>query len=241
MKYTRRTKINSHDIYPNGTLRPTAIIKELQESANLCSEEQGPTENELRERGYAFVVSKMTVSIYSDVKKYDDVEVSTWAADLGGAFSYGRCYEMRRNGELVCEALAIFALLDTERGRPVKNGTVELNYCSDEPLILDVPARLYLPSQDCFVLAGEHTVRLSHTDANGHMNNTRYADMLCDFIPDMQSRRALRITITYQKEAKLGEELKIHRCETEYGVFFFRTLRSDGKTNIEAEIVCEDI
>ena len=34
MKYTRYTKINSHDIYPNGTLRPTAIIKELQESGN---------------------------------------------------------------------------------------------------------------------------------------------------------------------------------------------------------------
>jgi len=227
-------------MYPNGIMRPSAVIRELQESANLCSEEQGPSEKELRDNGYAFVVSRMTVSIYDDIKRYEKLTSQTWAADIGGAFSYGRCYNILREGAPIVEASAIFALLDTNRGRPVKNGTVQLNYCTDEPLLLDVPSRMIMPPQDIFTLAGEHTVRLSETDANGHMNNTRYADMICDFIPDMNNRKVVRFTISYLAEAKLGEELKIYRAETEPGTFCFRTVRSDGRTNVEVEIVCDD-
>lgn len=241
MKHTRNFKVNFHDTYPNGLLRPSAVIKEMQEAVNLCSEEHGPSGDELRKMGYAFVVSRMTVSIYGDMRKYEDLTASTWATDAGGAFSYIRCFEIRSGERLLAEGIATFAMIDIERGRPVKKGTVELHYCADEISMLDAPTRLHMPDQEFFALAGEHTVALSECDENGHMNNTRYADMLCDFIPNMNGRRVLTFSISYLAEAKCCEELKVYRCESDDGVFSMRTVRGDGRTNVEAEIVTEDI
>ena len=241
MKHTRDFKVNFHDTYPNGLLRPSAVIKEMQEAVNLCSEEHGPSGDALRRMGYAFVVSKMTVSIYGDMRKYEDLTASTWATDAGGSFSFVRCFDIRRGGMLVAEGIATFAMLDIERGRPVKKGAVPLNYCTDEPIMLDVPTRIHMPDDDAFAIVGEHTVTLSECDENGHMNNTRYADMLCDFIPDMNERRVLTFTVSYLAEAKHGEELTVYRTETEDGVFLFRTVRADGRTNVEAEIVTEEL
>ena len=132
-------------------------------------------------------------------------------------------------------------MLDIERGRPVKKGAIPLNYCTDEPIMLDVPTRIHMPDADALAIVGEHTVALSECDENGHMNNTRYADMLCDFIPDMNSRRVLTFSISYLAEAKHGEELTVYRAETEDGVFCLRTVRADGRTNVEAEIVTEEL
>ena len=225
MKHTRNFKVNFHDTYPNGLLRPSAVIKEMQEAVNLCSEEHGPSGDELRKMGYAFVVSRMTVSIYGDMRKYEDLTASTWATDAGGAFSYIRCFEIRSGERLLAEGIATFAMIDIERGRPVKKGTVELHYCADEISMLDAPTRLHMPDQEFFALAGEHTVALSE----------------CDVIPNMNGRRVLTFSISYLAEAKCCEELKVYRCESDDGVFSMRTVRGDGRTNVEAEIVTEDI
>lgn len=241
MKHTRDFKVNFHDIYPNGLMRPTAVLREMQETVNLCSEEHGPSGDELRRMGYAFVVSRMTVSIYGDMKKYRDLTASTWATDAGGMFSFVRCFEIRDGDLLLAEATSTFAMLDIERGRPVKKGVIELNYCKDEPIMTDVSQRIVMPDKEQLTLVGEHTVVLSECDENGHMNNTRYADILCDFIPDMNAKRVLSMNLAYLAEAKLGEELKIYRAETEDGVFCMRTVRSDGRTNVEAEIMTEEL
>jgi acyl-ACP thioesterase len=87
-------------------------------------------------------------------------------------------------------------------------------------------------------LVGEYTVTYRDTDVNGHMNNTNYADILCGCIPNMKQLRVKSIGINYSSEAVLNEELKIYMSKID-GKFYFRTIRSDGKTNIEAEIITE--
>ena len=41
-------------------------------------------------------------------------------------------------------------------------------------------------------------------------------------------------------EAQIGEKLRVQRAE-ENGLFYFRTMRSDGKINSEAQIELRDI
>lgn len=241
MKFTREITINSHDLYPNGTLRPSALLREMMETSSLCAEAEHPSMDELRAAGYHFVVSRTALSVYGEVRKYEPLTVETWAAQMGGAFSYGRCFRLMRGSTPIVETASIFALLDSTRGRPVRYGEVEMHYCSDKPLELDMPTHLILPPKDCFTLAGEHIVTLSETDENHHMNNTRYADLLCDFLPAPETHRVVRMSLSYLCEAKRGETLKLYRAKGDDGAFFFRTVRSDGKTNLEAEIITDRI
>ncbi|MBQ7171430.1 MAG: hypothetical protein IJR89_04030 [Clostridia bacterium] len=240
MKYTRTFTVHSHDISAAGYLRPTAVLREMQETAEYATAADGPSMAELRARGYAYVVARMTVSLYGDLFAGDTVEGETWAADLGGPLTCGRCYRLLKNGVPMAEAVASFALLDLASRRPVRVSAVPVNYRSDELLELDLPARLTLPPQERFSLVGERPVWFSETDRNGHMNNTRYADLVCDFLPAPQKRRPVRFSLSYLSEAAAGETLKVYRADAGDGVFFFRTVRRDGKTNLEAEIVTEE-
>lgn len=241
MKYTRTFTVHSHDISAAGYLRPTAVLREMQETAEYATAADGPSMDELRARGYAYVVARMTVSLYGDLFAGDTVEGETWAADLGGPLTCGRCYRLLRDGAPMAEAVASFALLDLAARRPVRVSTVPVNYRTDELLELDLPARLTLPPRERFSLVGERPVYFSETDRNGHMNNTRYADLVCDFLPAPQTRRPVRFSLSYLSEAAAGETLKVYRADAGDGVFFFRTVRRDGKTNLEAEIVTEEI
>jgi hypothetical protein len=48
------------------------------------------------------------------------------------------------------------------------------------------------------------------------------------------------ITINYSNEALIGDKLRVQRAE-EGGIFYFRTIRSDGKVNSEAQIELCDL
>ena len=86
---------------------------------------------------------------------------------------------------------------------------------------------------------GTYTVSYADTDQNRHMNNTRYADMYASFLP-MEGMRIRSLSISYLAEAPMGEVLRVFRVFKD-GVYYLRTVRADGKTNTEAEIILEKI
>ena len=89
------------------------------------------------------------------------------------------------------------------------------------------------------IKVGEFVVRYADVDQNRHMNNTRYPDMYSNFLP-LEGKRIKSMSIAYLNEAPLGDILTVQMAESG-GLFYFRTLRSDGKINSEAEIELTDI
>ena len=73
------------------------------------------------------------------------------------------------------------------------------------------------------------------------MNNTRYPDMLCDFLPDLSAFRVRGMAISFLHEAAAGATLRIFsaRDTEDPDRYWFRTLREDGQINIEASVTLE--
>jgi acyl-ACP thioesterase len=86
---------------------------------------------------------------------------------------------------------------------------------------------------------GTYQVTYGTVDQNRHMNNTTYPDMYSSFLP-LNSKRFKSITINYANEAPMGEVLRVQKGDYD-GIYYFRTIRSDGKINSEAEIELTDI
>ncbi len=233
MKYTDTHRVMSQYTDADGVLRPAALLRYMQEAAANAMIADGPSYDELAKRGLIFVISKISMSIYSDIHANDEIEVETWATESTRA-SFNRAYRVLRDGMVVAEAVSVWALLDTSRRRLVRTTDIELGYREDAPLDIEIPTKLRLPED--MKLLGERRVSYSDIDRNRHMNNTAYLDLICDYVFRTAIGRVSKLTVSYVSEAPFGEELKVYMAADD-DTYYIRTVREDGKVNIEAEIL----
>ncbi|MBE6656230.1 MAG: hypothetical protein E7609_05120 [Ruminococcaceae bacterium] len=235
MKWRNEYTVDSHDLDYNGVARASVLMRYMQESANAQCRRFGPSLESLRdEKGLAFLLSRFSAGFYTTVYPYDNIIAETWGVESRG-FSFNRCYRLWRGDCVVAEATAVWALVDIENRRPIRVTEYTPGFSYDEMLTLDTPARIVFPNTLPLRLVSEHTVSYAETDQNMHLNNTRYSDMLCNAC-HMKGQRIYRMNLNFLNEARLGETINIysvHHGESDY----FRTLRADGKVNVEAQII----
>lgn len=228
--------INSHDVDYKGEVRASRVLMYMQETANYHMEALHPSNDELRQRGLSFVLSRVALSCYRPLYAHETIEVQTWACEPHGLLTE-RCFRIFRGDDLVAEALTLWGLIRLEDRRPVRISEVGSTYEPEPPLELDLPRRFVLPPEAPLRLMGEHLVSYSETDQNRHMNNTCYPDMFCNYL-DLEQARPASLIINYNTEAPLHTSLRMYRAEYD-GAFFFRTIREDGKVNAEARIILD--
>lgn len=236
MKYSEKIKINTYDVDMHDNLRPTQLIAMLEEVGSHQMIEYPPSNDDLREMGLGFILSRVVMRIYKELHSDDVALGETWAATNSRGLSFNRCYRLSCGGETVAEVYTVWALLNFKEGKLVR-----LEECADmhiggepdEPFELDIPLRVRMPKADEFCEIAKRKVYYSDTDLNGHMNNTKYFNMLCDFVPEIEKKHLKGINISYVTEAPLGDELTVYAKEVD-GTYYFKTVRSDGKTNCEA-------
>lgn len=229
MKYFEKYKINVHDVDYSEVISPTGLLRYMQDSANCQLEHDGLSYEELFDRGYAFIISRIRVNISEELHSHETVEASTWQSATHGA-TFERCYEVTRDGVTVAAARSNWALVDIATKRICRVSDIIEDYGRAEPLDIELPRRLAFPSK--FEKVGEKTVSYSDIDKNMHMNNTRYGDMFYGAIPERPGRLAV-MDIFYRSEAPLGEKLEI-LCKEGDGGYYLRSVRENGSINAEA-------
>ena len=223
----------------NNVVGASGVLRYMQDTANRQMKGEGPSYDELLDRGLAFVVSRIRLSLYDPLYAHDEIESETWTTPSKGAI-FNRCYRITKGGLIMAEAAACWALVGTKDRRIHRVGEVDFGYSEDEPLELDQPTRIRIPDDVPLRLAGERVVEYADVDVNGHMNNTRYPDIMCGWAAPMKGKRAVSMGINFRSEAPLGGTLKIYHGEDD-GVHYVRTVKEDGTVNAEAEIVFEEI
>ncbi len=218
MKFTQNYTIKWHDTDANRLVRPSALVTYLQETANEHLIHTGISLDELRDRyGLAFILSSISLRVYEPMFAKDAIEVQTWTCE-GRGFRHNRCFRALREGKTVAEATSIWALLNLRDGSLVKVEDTPYHIEPDPAIAFpDLPARLKMPPLSEMEFVGERRIGYSDIDYNGHMNNTRYPDMLCDFVPNMRENRVTGMVLSYRKEAAFGHTLRVFDTKTEGG------------------------
>lgn len=239
MKWEETYIINIHDADLNGIVSVSGLLRYMQDACNCQMREQKPSYEELFDAGYAFVLSRLGLSIYKPLHAHETITVQTWAVASRGLI-YNRCFRVLRDGDIVAEATSAWALVGVKDRKLHRVGEIPLAYWEDEPLELDLPARFRIPSEVNLSLRGERTVLYADVDQNRHLNNTRYPDIFCSFFPDMPTSRVSTAVLSFVNEAPMGETLKIYTGEYD-GLHYVRSLRQDGTVNAEGEFLLEPI
>ncbi len=232
--YTYNTVVDTHDTDGAGLARPSALLKYIQEAANIQTALSTPSAEDLRDDGRYFVVTKLNLAVKEPLFPRDEITVSTWACPSKGV-TFNRCGMIERDGQICATLTSAWALIDSVNGGFVRVSDVAFDFGEWESLPPSIPLKIRIPDEIPMRLLGEYTVSYRDTDVNGHMNNTVYADVLFGYLPDYVNKRLTDITINYLKEAPLGACFKIYGNEFS-DICYFRTVLQDGSIGAEALI-----
>ena len=239
MIHSENFKTSWHDTDGNRNVRPTQILTYFEETSNLHMIAVGHPLDAVRdEAGLGFILSRLTMKFYTPVEAYKDIRVDTWTSE-GRAFSTVRSFRLVENGEVAAEAVSLWALVDINERKPVKISSYDFGFCHEPPLEIDAPARVSFPKELELLRVGERRIYFSDCDYNVHMNNTRYPDMICDFLPDPKNMRLKALTLSFVNEAAFGHTLSVYRGKKGENTYLFRTVDENGITCLEAEAEVE--
>ncbi len=234
-KYTTRW----HDTDAFRRVRPTQMLVYMQEVSNHHMSSCGMSLDELRDKErLAFILSKIRMKIYRPLYAFEDIEVQTWTCE-GKGFAISRFYRIKRGDEIIADADSTWALINIDDKTLVRQEDLCVYNFENEPAVsLDVPLRFRLPKECSLESVGKRRIVYSDLDYNMHMNNTKYPDMLCDFLPTDEISRISGIVLSYVHEAAFGDTLDVMMAANG-NTRYFRTVGTEGQTCLEAQIILD--
>ena len=244
MKYQEKFEVASSMIDRNGHIRPSDLIRFMQETADHQMRDEKPSYVELFEQGQAFIITRMLVKVHAQLLEYDHVLGSTWSAGCKGATFY-RNYLLERGEELCAEAYSEWTVVNHKTGKLCRASEVDISsYSKDELRAPVLPKRFRFPKDLPWEEVEVHRVRYSECDMNRHMNNAVYLNLLWDHIPEIWDKEVTSLNIRYMHEAAEGTAITIRmtQIDSEFSgdpdaeeVFGFLT-EVEGQTNVECMI-----
>ncbi len=238
MKFTAEYRVDTHQTDMNGRATVSAVLQYMQETAYLQHWAFGPTINELLADGKAFVLSRAAMDLRKPLFEQDRVTVSSWL-NLARGYGYYRNSVLKRGEEVVAEMTAFWGVIGVESRRPLLAEEVKLGFGTDDDTVsVTMPLRFRPPKEVPLAKLGSHCVSYSDCDRNGHMNNTRYPALFCDFTDGITDRFVTGFAVNFQNEARYGTSFDVYGAR-EGNDSYFRTVLEDGAVGAEALITLE--
>ena len=198
------------------------LLRLVQEASTRHCTLLGITGDDYRRTGTAFLLAKLCARFYQDIPAEAAVRVTT-RPTLPTRAVYHRYTTLTLEGSDAPAAAvdARWVLVDVESRRILRRPPEELHLPFTNPSVPEFPILIPKPQGE-LEDTGTETALYSRCDQNLHLNNTRYADIICDHLPLERFREgALReLTICYHRELPMGRELRILRREEEPGRFY---------------------
>lgn len=238
MSWKKKLTVDVFDTDFNGVTRASSFLKYLQTAATAQIQEYGPTADDLRANGLAFILSAMDVDIKRPLHAWQTVTNESWGCP-GKGFTYPRCYRISDGEGEILTGISHWALLNFREKRIVRYSDEYIGFTPEEPLDMQIP-RFRMPPLSELSRMGTYTVHYGVVDQNRHLNNTYYPDMFTSFI-DMEGKWVRHLTIRFLKEAPAGSTLTVYARQAETDRYEFLSVREDGAINAEAIFTLADL
>lgn len=227
MKYIEKYNVRWHDTDANREVHPSGVLMFMQETGNRQFEAAGRPLDVIRdEEGVGFILSRIAIEISEPIYAYADISVETFTCPAHG-FSFPRGFEIKCRGRSVARAMSQWALVRVADKTLVRADDFPLDFGDEAELFLEMPLRFRVPRDLVWERVGSRTIAFSDIDYNMHMNNTKYPDMLCDFLPDPVHTRVTGMSLAYCKEAAYGDQLIVERAFAGEEIYYIRTRKKE--------------
>lgn len=219
-----------------GRMQPGALLRFAQQAATDHCNALGMNDEVYLRTHTAFLLVRQTLA-FARVPHVDETLRFLTRPEAPQRASYKRITQVfDQAGEEVACVDSRWVLVDTDSRRILRKAPQEMEM--PWPARVDRELEVSLPARpESMEPAGETVARYSQCDMNGHLNNTRYADIACDLLPPQALRDAAvrRMTLHYHKEVPLGQGMQLTRADLGQGVWRIAGWR-EGKPCFDAQL-----
>ena len=234
--YEKKILIRSEQVDMTRKLRMSELFRIMEEASIAHTEELGCTREKTLDRGLLWIITRQEADI-DEMPCYDEeITVRSWQGDMMHVF-FPRFYEIEKDGRVIIRGRALWMLLDEESREMIMPEDYDIfipgRQGSEDMMLPPV----VMPKSAESIYEKELVTRFSQVDINGHMNNTRYFDILDDALFEIASAGADGnmpydpetphfVRANYLSELRAGSGFDLRGLRDENGTLFFEG--SDG-------------
>jgi len=211
--YDETFTLRPRDCDLNDKWRPSAILETMQDVAGTHSLLLGCGREDLIKRNIVWVLSRSELHIDRYPSSGETVTVHTFPTPNRICFFPRYFIFTDARGEMIGKAGTLWLLLDITTRRMLPPGDIAklIPDNTDLSIPMNLPATVGNLQGEEFL--SEYTPVYTDLDVNGHVNNTRYADWLCNTlgIELMKQYEPERIILNYNHEVLPGQRVSLRR------------------------------
>ncbi|MCJ8014065.1 thioesterase [Paenibacillus sp. KQZ6P-2] len=240
IKWNENYLIHSNDIDYKSEARLSVILALMQRTADADLERLGASRDEMIAQGMGWMLITMELRFQRIPRALENISIHTWNKGSKGALWQRDFRILDNEGKVIAEACSIWALVDIEKRKVLRPSafTIEVPMNADDSAG-EAPDKVKIPENEAMHEVYRSVVRYSGIDANGHLNNSRYADLVMDALrkEELDQLKIQSFKITYQHEALAGDEIAVYRSDAADGTLYFKGQAPDGGSFFEACLV----
>ena len=218
--YTETFTLQTRDCDLKGTWRLSAILEAMQEAAGTHSMLLGCGRDELLKKNIVWVLSRSELHMSRYPRAGEKITLHTFPMPNRICF-FPRYYIFTdARGEMIGKAGTLWLLLDLETRKMLPPGDIARLIPDNRDLAvpMNLPATVGNLQGEEFV--SEYMPVYTDLDVNGHVNNTRYADWLCNAlgIGLMSENDPETVIFNYNHEILPEHKIRLRRimCGQQY-------------------------
>lgn len=228
-KLEQEYTIRALDVDLKGVWRPSAILTRMQEIAEDHAIAVGAGRADLvEEKGLAWMLTRLHLKMIKYPALTENIRVVTWPGKPTKLFFIRHTMFFSESGEELGRATSLWVLFNIHERYLCRTGEIGETYPHDlaHGIALEEPTKIKMP--DDMEHLCTRTVTYSDTDMNGHMNNAKYADWVCELFNAnaLQRDHMSDLRINYIAETYMDDQVELF-CKQVDDTFFVCGKRDD--------------
>lgn len=222
--FKAETVLRTCDCDIKGSWRPSSLFEATQEISQAHSEILGVGFFELRKKDIAWVLAKMHLQMFRYPKISDKVLITTWPGKKRRCY-YARHYTFTSpdGGIVYGAASSDWVLVDLANRHMYMSDPEGFPMTENLDLMPPTDGPEVVKPLDTTPQFSTWQPMYHDIDVNGHVNNTRYIDRLCDMRPAdyYRTHDICDLTINYNSEILPNTVVELEYRETESQMCLF--------------------
>lgn len=209
MYFTKKMSANYYDCGADNRLKISAAMRYMQQTSSEHLESIDLSPVRLFNEHMVFLLTKMCVKVHRMPSVAEPLVVGTVATEIRGSRFAREFVVESPSGERLISSLSLWILVDPETRKIMRPSSFPYALPFQASLVEGVIGDMRFPKLPESSSHYKNTIeiRYSHIDTNAHVNNSVYADFICDMLPNSKLLESGldTLVIGFNSEAKHGD------------------------------------
>ncbi len=233
--YSETFRVVDTDCDMNGKMFPGALLRKAQQISTDQCETLGMDQAFYLENKVVFLMGRLAMHWDRVPCCGETLTFNTMPENAKRAIYKRLTLVLDEQGQQIGLVDTRWVLVDIQTHRIIRRppeAIAALPFNEEVPYSLDMT----LPKVQQLEPAGQAAAWYTYCDTNGHLNNTKYADIICDALPLelVREKPVTDLVISFHNEVPAGESFQVERVQLEDGSWYV-TGSKEGKTFFEAK------